>query len=184
MRTHFVRFAVCSGALLFLIVSGLRAQEPISATPPPPARATIAQVAWIAGPWTGTLGDRTIEQHWMAPLGTSMVAMYRNVQGDRPMLYELLTLEQEGDGVVLRIKHFAPGAVLVGRQEKDQSVNHPLVRLAGQTAVFEGGLPGTPPARITFQRVDADHLTITVARMRDGAPTATEFKYARVPALP
>lgn len=174
------RTALCVLLLLSPVISG-SAQEattPTAATSPR-IRASVAQLGWIAGLWTGTLGDRTIEQHWLAPLGTSMVAVYRNVQGERPMLYELLTLEQEGDGVVLRIKHFAPGPGLVGRQEKDESVNHPLVALDGQTAVFEGGLPGAAPARITFRRVDADHLTITVARLREGAPVATEFKYTR-----
>jgi hypothetical protein len=147
----------------------------------PPARAEVAQLAWIAGPWRGTLGDRIIEQHWMEPLGNSMIAMYRNLRDNQAQLYELLAIEQDGAGVTLRIKHFAPGAGLTGRQEKDQSVDHPLVRLGDRVAVFEGGAAGSP-ARITFSRPDADSLLIVVERMRDGARTATEFRYARVTA--
>lgn len=75
----------------------------------PPVKATIDQLGWIAGAWTGALGERTIEQHWSAPRGGSIVAMYRSIQGDRPTLYELLAIEQDGEGLVLRIKHFAPG---------------------------------------------------------------------------
>lgn len=142
------------------------------------ANATIQQVAFIAGQWKGTLGDRHIEQHWMAPVGTSMVAAYRNVQGAEPKLYELLVIEQEGDGLVLRIKHFAPGAGLAGRQPQGESVNHRLIKVEGKTAVFEG--TGDNPARVTFTRKTDDALDIVVARMRDGKIAETVFAYTRV----
>jgi hypothetical protein len=168
---------VLPAVLCTLLAASSFAQAPIGSAPP--AKATIQQVAFIAGAWTGTLGDRTIEQHWMQPLGTSMVAMYRNVQGTEPKLYELLAIEQEGDGLVLRIKHFAPGAGLVGRQEKGDAINHRLVKVEGQTAVFEG--TGENPNRVTFTRKSADALDIVVERVgKDGQPTRTVFPYTRV----
>jgi hypothetical protein len=145
----------------------------------PPLKATVEQLAWVAGAWTGTLGDRIIEQHWSAPLGGSIVAMYRSIQANRVTLYELLAIEQEGDGVVLRIKHFAPGPGLVGREAKDESANNRLVSLEGRTAVFEGG-DAANPARITFKSPDASTLNIVSERRRDGAPVVTEFKYKRI----
>jgi len=162
--------------LAVLVATSVQAQPAIGAAPA--AKATVSQLAFISGPWTGTLGDRTIEQHWSAPLGDSMVAMYRNVQDGKVRLYELLVMEQEQEGVALRIKHFAPGAGLVGRQAKDESVNHKLVKLEGQTAVFEG--TGENPTRVTFTRTSPDALTIRVERMRDGALTGTDFNYARI----
>ena len=39
--------------------------------------------AWVTGAWTGKLGERTIEQHWSAPLAGSIIAMYRSIQGNR-----------------------------------------------------------------------------------------------------
>ena len=142
----------------------------------PRAKATIAQVGFIAGPWGGMLGDRKIEQHWMTPAATSMVGMYRSIQNDKATLYELLAIEQEGDGLMLRIKHFVPGAGLAGREEK--SVDHALVRVEGRTAVFEG--IGENPTRVTFTSPDPGSLTITVERMRDGKLVPTDFKYTRV----
>jgi hypothetical protein len=145
-----------------------------------PVKATVDQLAWVAGAWTGTLGDRTIEQHWSAPLAGSIIAMYRSIRNGRPTLYELLAIEQEGDGVVLRIKHFAPGAGLVGQEAKDESMNHALVHLESRKAVFEGGTAGSP-VRVTFTSPDPAALTIVVERQRDGKPIATEFKYSRLP---
>src|SRR6478752_6234451 len=65
----------------------------------PPAKATIKDVAFITGRWAGMQGDRRIEQHWMAPAGTSMVAAHRNLQGTKPMLYELLVIEEQDGGL-------------------------------------------------------------------------------------
>ncbi|HTV02067.1 MAG TPA: DUF6265 family protein [Luteitalea sp.] len=170
-------FRVLSPAALVLALGASAfAQSPIGTAPA--ATATIQQVAFIAGQWTGTLGDRTIEQHWMAPLGTSMVAMYRNVQGTEPKLYELLAIEQEGTGLVLRIKHFAPGAGLAGRQPQGESINHKLVKVEGQTATFEG--IGENPNRVIFTRKSADDLDIVVERMRDGKVQSTVFAYTKV----
>jgi hypothetical protein len=145
----------------------------------PRAKATLEQVAWIAGPWRGMLGDRQIEQHWMAPAGGAMVAMYRSVQAGRASLYELLAIEQQGDWVMLRIKHFSPGPGLAGREPKDESIDHALVRVDGRTAVFEGTGAENPP-RVTFTSPDPDTLTITVERMRDGKLTSTDFRYSRI----
>ncbi len=182
MRGMTLRLPSISRIVLPAVLVGLLAvpsfaQAPIGSAAP--ARATIQQVAFIAGAWTGTLGDRTIEQHWMQPLGTSMVAMYRNVQGGEPRLYELLAIEQDGEGLVLRIKHFAPGAGLAGRQEKAQSIDHRLVTIQGQSAVFEG--TGENPNRVTFTRKSADALDIIVERVgRDGQLTRTVFPYTRI----
>ena len=172
-----IRRTIAAGliAASFIAVP-LRAQTPapVSAAP-----ATIDQVAWISGAWTGTLNDRTIEQHWMTPLGGSMVAMYRSVRDNKATLYELLAIEQEGASLVLRIKHFAPGAGLVGQEAKDESSNHTLVSLGERKAAFEASTP-TGPVRVTFTSPDPSSLSIVVERQRDGKPVATDFKYKRV----
>jgi hypothetical protein len=154
---------------------------PAAAQPAAPAKATVDQLAWIAGAWTGTLNDRTIEQHWTTPLAGSMVAMYRSIRGGKATLYELLAIENEGDGVVLRIKHFAPGPGLVGQEAKDESMNHTLVKVEERTAVFEGGTAASP-VRVTFRSPDSTTLNITVERQRDGKAVSTEFKYTRIKA--
>jgi hypothetical protein len=145
----------------------------------PRAKATLAQTAFIEGRWDGMLGDRKIEQHWMAPAANSMVGMYRSIQKDKATLYELLAIEQDGDGLMLRIKHFVPGAGLAGREAVDQSIDHALVRVDGRTAVFEG-TGADNPSRVTFTSPNPDTLTITVERMRDGKLTPTEFRYSRI----
>lgn len=182
-RTH--RAATVS--MLILMTAGLMGmaarvsgQQPAAAIGSAPrAKATLEQVAWIAGPWEGMLGDRKIEQHWMAPAANSMVAMYRSIQKDRATLYELLAIEQEGESLMLRIKHFAPGPGMAGREAKDESIDHALVRVDGRTAVFEG-TASENPSRVIFTSPDANTLIITVERMRDGKLVPTDFRYSRI----
>lgn len=143
----------------------------------PPAKATIQQVAWIAGQWVGMLGDRHIEQHWMPPLGPSMVAAYRNVQGTDPKLYEILTIEEFEGGLVLRIKHFTPGPGLASREAQNEAAEHRLVKVDGQRAVFES--TGANPLRITFSKPAGDQLSIVLDRLRDGQPQRTVFAYTQ-----
>ncbi|AMY08834.1 hypothetical protein LuPra_02040 [Luteitalea pratensis] len=144
----------------------------------PPAKATIQQVAFITGRWTGMLGDRHIEQHWMAPAGTSMVAAYRNLQGTKAMLYELLVIEEQEGGLVLRIKHFEPGPGLKSREPQGEAAEHRLVKVVGEVAVFESTGPNA--LRITFSKPSPDELSIVLDRMRDGQPVKTVFPYTRV----
>lgn len=165
---------------MLLAAASLAAAAAQQAGSSTPVKATVDQLAWVAGAWTGTLGDRTIEQHWSAPLAGSIIAMYRSIRNGRPTLYELLAIEQEGEGVVLRIKHFAPGPGLVGQEAKDESMNHALVHLEDRKAVFEGGT-AAGPVRVTFTSPDPAALTIVVERQRDGKPVSTEFKYSRLP---
>jgi hypothetical protein len=173
------RLVIVMCGAVFAAWSGVtaRAQAPAGGTPP--LKATVDQLAWVAGAWTGTLGDRTIEQHWSAPLGGSIIAMYRSIQANRATLYELLAIEQEGEGVVLRIKHFAPGPGLVSREAKDESANNRLVSLTGRMAVFEGG-DAANPVRITFTSPDPATLNIVSERRREGKPVSTEYKYKRI----
>jgi len=108
-----------------------------------------------------------------------MLAMYRSIRADRATLYEPLAIEQDADGIVLRIKHFAPGPGLVSQEAKDQSIDHRLVSVEGRTAVFLG-VAAENPARITFSSPDPAGLTISVERERDGKRVTTEFKYSRL----
>ena len=160
-----------------MVMGMAAAQAPTPASDPAAVKATVDQLSWVAGPWRGTLNDRTIEQHWMTPLGGSLVGMYRSIRDNRVTLYEILAMEQQGDEVFLRIKHFAPGAGLVSQEAKDQSADHVLVKLEDRTAVFQGRAGGN---RVTFNSPDQDTLNITVERQREGKAVATEFKYKRI----
>lgn len=178
MRIHtLLRVTLPAVLATVLAASTAFAQDAIGTAPP--AKATIQQVAFIAGQWVGKLGENHIEQHWMTPVGPSMVAAYRNLAGGtKPGLYEILAIEEQDGTLKLRIKHFAPGPGLASREPQGEAAEHTLVKVEGQTAVFESTGPNA--LRITFTRKSTDALDIVLDRVRDGKPVQTVFAYSHV----
>jgi len=99
-------------ALAFLAVTVValatalvQAQE----TPKEPARSKIAEFSWLTGYWRFEAEGAVWEDIWSAPEGDSLVAMSRWVQRGKTRLYELIVIEEEEDGMVLRLRHFSRG---------------------------------------------------------------------------
>lgn len=166
------RVLVCS-SLLCVLTTFAAAQETAKEAANAGAQ-KLASVAWLAGRWQSAAGERvTCEEHWSAPAGKAMVGMFRLLSGERPGVYELLLLEEEADGVWLRLRHFRPNMV---EMEKE-----PLkLKLASATAdklVFENPT-GEQPKRITYA-LAGDELTAKVETTRGGKPATLTLKMKR-----
>jgi hypothetical protein len=135
-----------------------------------PAAARIEDLAWIEGHWRGTGLGAVAEEVWSAPEAGAMMGMFRLIRDGKLSFYEILTLSQEGESVLLRIKHFNPD--LTGWEEKDRSVEFRLVRLDPRHAWFDG---------LTFERSDDDTLRVTVrvSDRKKGTSRDEEFVYTR-----
>jgi hypothetical protein len=89
---------------------------PASAAPVP----ELAPLAFMEGRWIGINPNKTVnEEHWMAPRGNHMIAMFRQVRRDgKPAFVELSLVTVEKDGVKLRLRHLHGGLeVPKGREE-------------------------------------------------------------------
>jgi hypothetical protein len=130
----------------------------------PPAK--IQDVAWLEGTWVGQgLGGETTEAY-SAPLAGTIVGYFRFVKDGKPVFYEIVTVVEEGDSIVMRLKHFNPD--LTGWEEKDESQTFKLVALDGQTAYFDG---------LTLQRRgEALHGAVQIQR-EDGSKSVEQFSY-------
>src|SRR5678809_587016 len=58
----------------------------------PAARASITQLAWLAGTWTGNDGPVAFQERWTTPAGGAMLAVSRTVKGDRMVAFEFLRI--------------------------------------------------------------------------------------------
>ena len=133
-------------------------------------RASLGDVAWIEGSWTGSGLGGVVDEVWIAPAGGAMLGMFRLTVEDTVRFYELMTLQEESGSLVLRIKHF--GSDLTGWEEKDQTQRARLVSAQARSAMFEG---------ITFRRPSADRLEVYVAmHQSDGTFRELRFDYSRV----
>src|SRR4051812_44797466 len=155
------------------------AQQPVSFTPhtirlaqgqaSPPA--TIADVAFLAGHWTGDgLGGR-FEEIWTAPKHGVMVGMYRGLTMDgAPTFNELLVLREEQGSLIVRLKHFDPD--MTGWEDKAQVVTMPFLGTRDGLVHFD---------RMSFQVTGPDTLTCYLAESaKDGTVLFFFFFYTRV----
>jgi hypothetical protein len=77
-----------------------RPAAPASHGTAPPLKATIAQVAWLSGTWTGTTGGATIEERWTPAARGSMLAVARTLKNGVMVAFEFLCIVEREGGVV------------------------------------------------------------------------------------
>lgn len=149
---------------------------PVVAGDAPPK---ISDMAWIAGRWVDDSGGDVSEEIWAPPAGDCVVGMWRLVVGGKAKLYELLTISAEGEGLVMRLRHFDHAGV--GWEEKEHPLVLKLVRAKEGEAAFEG--PGSKGfLRLTYRRVDADTLTGVLEKGTSEKEAAKEeFRFRRKP---
>lgn len=162
-----------------LLVPALVLALPLAAQGPTPTPAPgLDELAWLAGTWEGTIGEDPLIETWFPPAGGRMAGLFRWVKGGEVYLYELVSLEETPEGVVLRIKHFGPD--LVGWEAKEDSVVFDLVEIAGGRAVFAERDDEEEGTTLTFRPEGEDGLVATFEETRDGEPVLLTFRYERV----
>ena len=98
--------------------------------------ATLEDVEWMAGSWSGEAFGGTFEEVWNpASLGT-MVGLFKFMGDEQVNFYELLLLAEEEGSLVLKVKHF--NADFTAWEDKEDYVNFRLVRIEPDAAHFSG----------------------------------------------
>ena len=80
-------------------------------------------LAWITGDWVGEGFGGEIEETWLPPRGGALPGIFRLTRDDQTVFYEIFTIEDGVDGLVMRLKHFHPD--LRGWEEKDEMLTWP-----------------------------------------------------------
>jgi hypothetical protein len=135
----------------------------------PPA--SVADMAWMAGSWNCEALGGLAEEIWSAPRNGGMMGMFRLIKNGSPVFYELFTLVEDNGSLILRLKHFNPN--MTGWEEKDQTIDFPLVAKEPGVIYFDG---------MTFKRESPDAVTIFLAihSKKDGGVREEAFRYTRV----
>ncbi len=127
-------------------------------------KASINDVAWIAGYWKGKAFGGETEEIWSSPSGGSMMCMFKSIVGDKVKFYEFYAIIEENESLIIRLRHFHPD--LKGWEEKDETVNFPLVKIEENRAYFAG---------FTFEKNSKDELNVYV--MIGGKEKPEEYKF-------
>ena len=130
---------------------------------------TLENIRWIAGNWKGEAFGGTTEENWSEPSGGSMMATFKLVADGKVQFYEIETITEENNSLILRLKHFHSN--LKGWETKDETVDFPLIRITKNKAIFEG---------MTFERIDENNMVVYVAiGQKDGSTTTVPFYYKK-----
>ncbi|HVT13126.1 MAG TPA: DUF6265 family protein [Fimbriimonadaceae bacterium] len=141
-----------------------------------PCKARCEDVAWFEGHWSGERNGEPVEEYWSAPAAASMMGMFRWIRDGAVRFFEILTVEESGEGLVLRVKHFHPG--LKGWEEKDESAEFDLVDVAGRRAVWL--MRGREePLWLLFVR-EEDRFIVWFEKANEAVAESSKFAYRRV----
>lgn len=131
--------------------------------------ATLADVQWIQGHWTGEALGGQVEEIWSPPLGDSMMGSFKLVQDGKVKFYEIITISEIEQTLIMRLKHF--DSELKGWEEKDETVDFKLVKLTPDKVFFDG---------LTFERISDNEINVYVRFESEGANSEGKFNYHRI----
>ncbi|MCG3123434.1 MAG: hypothetical protein GIKADHBN_01852 [Phycisphaerales bacterium] len=137
---------------------------------PTPAKAVIADVAWIAGDWVGTRSSgSSIEERWSPPRGGAMLAVSRTVNAAGKMVaFEYLRIVEREGGLVYAAQ---PG----GAPKTDFVLTEfGPTEAGGKRAVFDNPRHDYPK-RIVYELSADGKLSATIGYMKGGTPRRYDF---------
>nr|WP_297786864.1 DUF6265 family protein [uncultured Allomuricauda sp.] len=157
-------------ALILMFSTGLvSAQETLQLTDGQSSpKANLEEVSWIEGHWTGEAFGGIAEEIWSAPLGNSMMFVFRLVNDGKVSFYESGHIQQLDDSLILQLKHFDGN--MKGWEEKNQTINFKLVKLEPNKVYFEG---------LTMEKISEDQMNVWVLIEEEGHTEEILFAYKR-----
>lgn len=130
--------------------------------------ATLEDVAWMVGSWSGTAFGNTFEEVWNPSSAGSMVGMWKLIDGDQVVFYEIMLLVEEEGSLSLKVKHF--NSDLTAWEDKEDYVRFRLVKI-GDDAVYFSGL--------SFYRINDDEMHAFIAMHHEGEVREETILYRR-----
>jgi uncharacterized protein YndB with AHSA1/START domain len=128
----------------------------------------VQSLKWLAGSWKKGDAKAGAEELWVASEG-GLAGLYRETMDGKPGFYELSTLLQEGDEVVLSMRMF-DRALKDGRKTQGAPLRYVLTESGFHKATFVG--EGANKATLSYELVNPHRLRIRLDRA-DGAPVET-----------
>lgn len=160
-----MRSLITAAALAAVLIAAPSAAEDEHNSP-------FIQVSFLAGDWAQTANGKTVEEHWVGPVGGVMAGVTINYDdGDTTgaaTSIEFMSIEQK-DG----------RAVFIARLGGQPPVAFPLKESDNGYLVFEN-LEHDFPQRIIYSYGGDDTLDARIEGAIDGKEQAIEWRYARM----
>ncbi len=174
MNTRALRVVVgCVACLgLCLVGPGLASEK----TPRKAALPKLEKLSWMSGTWHTQQGADDLVEIWSEPLGDSMMGVFRWVKSGKVWIYELVTISQDDDQVVFRLRHF--DRKLVAWEEKNESLTYTMTTQGDREVIFENP-ERQAPRRFVYRLEGKDTLIVRVEGYSKGKLDVDEFRFQR-----
>jgi hypothetical protein len=153
-------------SIVFALAAAQSAPLPQSRpAPATPARATLQQLAWLSGEWSGRLGSASIEERWTPAAGGAMLAVSRTIADDRLVAFEFLRVV-ERDG----------GLVYIAQPNGRPPTEFVLTKIEANAATFENPAHDFPT---TIRYLTREDGTLEATISGRGGEKAQRFVFSR-----
>jgi hypothetical protein len=125
---------------------------------------TTADVGFIAGCWSLEANGRTIEEHWLAPAGGSLIGVSRTVAGGKTVAYEFV-----------QIRDLPEGLFYIAKPSGQAEARFKLASKTADEVVFENPTHDFPQ-RIRYRRVEGG-LHARIEGTINGKPRGMDFPF-------
>lgn len=130
--------------------------------------AQLSQLNWISGYWRGEAFGGKVEEVWTPQMGGTMMCTFKLVIDDKIQFYELATISEENQSLILRLKHFHKD--LKGWEAKDRTIDFKLVEVKGDRVYFDG---------FTFEKDGDNAMNIFVVIESNASKKEVKFTFTR-----
>ena len=131
--------------------------------------ATLSVLNFITGHWQGEAFGGITEEIWSPALGGSMMCVFKLVVEGNVLFYEICTITEEDNTLILRLKHF--NRDLKGWEEKEETVDFRLVKVEKNRVYFD---------EFTFEKVNDNEMNIYVVIQNRDEENEVKFNYRRL----
>jgi len=127
----------------------------------------VQRLAWLAGCWSLSDGERTVDEQWMAPRAGSMQGMSRTVRTERLIAHEAVIVRERGELLDYEVSPSGQATTVFTS-----------ISIGDGSVVFEN-LQHDFPQRVAYRR-NGDQLLAWIEGPRNGAMRRIEYPYQRV----
>jgi len=128
----------------------------------------LENISWIAGTWYGEAFGGQVEEIWSEPSAGTMMATFKFINEGRVSFYEIEIIREVENTLMLQLKHFRPD--LKGWENKNATVDFPLIEITENKAVFEG---------MTFEKISNTEMNVYVDIEENGKVETVTFSYKK-----
>jgi hypothetical protein len=127
--------------------------------------ATLQDVKWIVGNWTGEALGGICQETWSEPIGNTMMFNFKLVVNGKVAFYELGHIIEKDKTLLLQLKHF--DGELKGWEKAEENESFRLVKITPTHVYFD---------KFTFEKISDNEINIYVVFEESGKEMKFNFK--------